>query len=138
MQPSYETDLSKLERFIKLSEKPLNARWQTFQMTGKTTSELGPTDWNLVAILEYDPGTLQKLKDSMEVLTTPAETFVEANFVKDWFPQAVRDSFVSDPATGYLKLSPTRYKPTLFAQAPLQFGYVFFADSALFIYLHTV
>ncbi len=138
MEPTYETDLAKLEKFIRLAEKPRSVRWQIFDKTTVDTGGIGPKDWGLVAVLEYDETTAQALQSQAAQSPMQRELYVNADFVRDWFPDSVRQSFVKDANSDYLKLTLPRYEPAAFAKSPLSDGYVAFSDKAVLLALHTV
>lgn len=131
------TDIAELTKYVQLPAPPQNVYWQTYQKsTGD--SDLGPTDWELIAVLVYDTTVLQQLEGQMTEQTHPTELFVSPAFLRDWFPESVKSRFVQDGAyPEYLKLDGMRYEPVLFAQAPLTNGYVFIADNLLFLFLYT-
>lgn len=134
---SYQTDVAALNRLIQLPAEPQKAYWQTYDKSDRG-SELGPTDWELVAVLEYDVETIQNLQTQLIEQTHPAELFVNPDFVKSWFPPAISDQFVEDARySQLLKLNSQRYMPTPFTKAPLHTGYLFISDNLIFLFLHT-
>ena len=134
----HNTDISELGQLIQLPAQPQNVYWQTYEK-GDGRSELGPTDWELVAILEYDPATVTELRTQMALQTHPNELFINPDFVKSWFPQSVKNIFVADAAyDDYLKLDGDRYEPDMFVQSPLLNGYVIVLDNLIFVYLYTM
>lgn len=135
---SPNTDITALDTYIQLPYLPQQAFWQTYEK-GVRGSELGPTDWELVAVLEYDEATLKTIQAEMTTQTHPAESFVHQDMVRDWFPEPIKSRFVQDPAYAEtFKLTGVRYTPSMFAQSPLSDGYVFIVDNLVFIYLHTM
>lgn len=138
MPTSLETDREKLATLIQLDIAPQSVQWQTFQKGSSKETDLGPTDWGLVAVLEYDAATLQSIQTQLAANSLDYEMYVEPNFVQDWFPEAVRNSFVKDTSSDYLILNQPLYQPTLFAKSPLNNGYAFVRDGFVFVYLDTV
>jgi hypothetical protein len=137
MQQPYEADLAKLGKFIRLDKDPLNARWQTFEK-GNSDSGLGPTDWGLIATIEYDPETIQRFVSQMKTMQIHQDLHVDMQLVQDWFPEAIRSSFVNVPDSKNLMLNTSQYEPTLFMKPPLQHGYCFTSGNWLFLYLQTM
>ena len=138
MPTSYQTDIVELSKFIQLPAQPIEARWQTAEK-GTRTGGIGPTDYEGMAVLEYDTATVQLLRDQMLEQTSPTELYVTKDFVKPWFPHDVQQMFVTDSLyPEYLKLDGTRYQPSMFAKGSLLNGYVVTVGKQVFVYLHTL
>lgn len=133
-----QTDLSALARFVRLDSPPRSAQWFTEQMTPPSASPLGPTDWQLIALLEYDEATLQQLRATWTPQTTPHELHVLPDFIRDWFPEVLRASFKVDSASGNFVWQGERYLPSAFAKPPLTAGFVLVVDRYVLLVLHTV
>ena len=134
----YQTNIAQLSQFINLPAQPAQAWWQVREK-GARGNAIGPTDTELVAVLQLDEVTLQELLGQLVQQTSPTDLFVARDFVQPWFPDALQQMFVVDPAyPEYLKLAGARYQPTLFAKDSLDNGYVVIADGFAFIYLHTM
>lgn len=134
---SWRTDISELSQFINLPAQPAQAQWQAGDK-GAPGDATGPTDTELIAVLQFDQNILQELQSRLTPQTSPAELFVASDFVQPWFPEPVRQLFVVDPAyPAYLKLAGTRYQPSLFAKGSLNNGYVVIVDGFALVYLHT-
>ena len=132
-----ETDLHKLSQFINLPYPPQSALWQVIRKGGDTI-ELGPNDWALVAILQYDENTIIKFRVEMANLQPLEKLVVQSNFVQDWFSQAIQNSFIKDEGTDYLTLSVPRYSASQFTKSPLLNGYFFLTENGeIFLYLFT-
>lgn len=138
MSNLFESDLLKLKQLIQLDVTPQSVRWQTFQKGTESASDLGPTDWSLMAILEMDGATLQVMQGKLAATPMTNELFVEPKMVQDWFPEAVRSSFTPDTTGQYLTITQPLYLPEIFVKSPLSNGYAFIAGNYLFLYLDTV
>jgi len=131
------TDAPKLSQFINLPVQPAQELWQVREK-GARGDAIGPTDIELVAVLQLEQGVIQELQGQLVQQTTPSDLFVARDFVQPWFPDVVQQRFVADSADSeYLKLTGVRYQPTLFAKGSLNNGYVVIADSYVFVYLHS-
>ncbi len=75
MPSSFETDVAKLTKFITLPLAPREVRWQVVEQ-GVRTGSVGPTDFELVAVMDFDDASIQKLKDEMVEQTNPKEAYV--------------------------------------------------------------
>ena len=134
---NYETDLVKLKKFIQLDEEPLRVRWQTFEK-GSGDNDLGPSDWGLVGVLEYNNEIIQKMLNQTGAKQIDQELHIEPEFVQAWFPEEIHSSFISVPGSQNVMLNKPRYEPTLFLKPPLQHGYVFISGNWVFLYLQTM
>lgn len=133
----WHTDIAELGRLINLPLQPDQAMWQVRQK-GVGNRAIGPTDTELVAVLELDEATFQELEGRLDRQTSPTDLFVVPEFVQPWFPEPIRQAFVADPANpGYLRLTADRYQPALFANNSLASGYVILVDGLVFVYLHS-
>ncbi|MCE7946528.1 MAG: hypothetical protein DYG88_03765 [Chloroflexi bacterium CFX4] len=133
-----QTDLVALARFVRLDSPPRSAQWFTAQMTPPSESPLGPTDWQLIALLEYDAATLQQLRATLTPHTTPRELHIRPDFIQDWFPEVLRANFQIESASGNLIWQGERYLPSTFAKPPLTAGFVLVIDRYVLLVLHTV
>ncbi len=138
MTISYETDAIKLGKLIELPMPPLEARWQTTEK-GVRTAGIGPTDFELVAILEFADAAILQLEKQMVEQTNPSVVYVAKTFVQSWFPETIREAFVVDDLyPDYLRLAARRFQPELFAKGSLQDGYVVIVGNQVLLYLHTM
>lgn len=138
MAAPYQTDIAQLSQFINLPAQPAQALWQVRER-GVRGNAIGPTDTELVAVLQLDQDILQELEGQLVQQTSPTDLFVARDFVQPWFPDSVQQVFVSDSAyPEYLKLTGVRYHPSLFAKGSLNNGYVVIADGYALIYLHSM
>ncbi|MEI2688711.1 MAG: hypothetical protein V9H69_02975 [Anaerolineae bacterium] len=136
---SYRTDVAGLSKIIALPEQPEQVWWQFAPIGSGGRLAVGPTDYELVAVLQYDLDALQALQDRLEPQTSPAELFVAPDFVRDWFPDPLREAFVADPAfPDTPRLTATRYQPDLFVKGGLLHGFVVVVDDYVLVYLYTM
>ena len=137
VQRHYETDQAKLQKLIQLGAAPSSVRWQTFEK-GANHDGLGPRDWGLIAVLEYDEATMQRIRGQVTAKQIDQDLQVGADLAQSWFPDEIRSSFISVPDSNNLMLNKPRYEPTLFMKPPLQHGYCFISGNWLFLYLQTM
>lgn len=138
MAAPYQTDITQLSQFIHLPAQPTQALWQVREK-GIRGDAIGPTDMELVAVLQFDHETLSELQSQFARQTNPSDLFVARSFVQPWFPDPMQQMFVTDPAyPEFLKLAGTRYQPTVFAKGSLNNGYIVVASDFVFIYLYTM
>lgn len=134
----YNTSIEELGQLINLPVYPKQAYWQAYPK-GAPGSELGPSDWELVAILTFDEQSLEQVADQLVEQTHPDELFVGPDFVKDWFPDSIKQLFVQDDLfEGTLRLEGVRYSASQFTLPPLQDGYVLLADDVMLLHLFTL
>jgi hypothetical protein len=102
------TDLETLERAVSLPRRPRAAQWRKAL---RGTVGLGPTDWQLVAVLEYSP------EDSAALLATLTSTRLTSSIGDDdgWLPAATRVALKDAPA----------FEATPFFKSPLLQGTLF-------------
>jgi hypothetical protein len=130
-----ETDISKLSTFISLPHSPASSRWRVIE---KGTAGLGPDDWALMAILQYDETTAQILRTDLADLEPLENVYVDVDFIEDWFRLEIREVFIPEKGTDFLTLSLPRYPATQFAKPPLVNGYFFLTECGfVFLYLFT-
>lgn len=133
-----QSDLAALGRLIRLEEQPISAQWLTESLAPARALSLGPSDWQLIALLTYDEAALSQLKERLAPQKTPSRLHVRPDFVREWFPQALRAHFQPDGATGNLIWQGARYQPTPFLKPPLGAGFVLIAEPYILIVLHTL
>ena len=137
MPSSYETDVAQLAKFIELPMTPGAVRWQVAEQ-GVRTGAIGPTDFELVAVLEFDDASIAQLTNEMVEQSSPSAAYVAKSFVRPWFSEAIRGLFVTDDAyPDYLKLAGRRLDPAPFTKGSLQDGYAVIVDNEVLLYLHT-
>jgi hypothetical protein len=137
MPSSSETDVAKLTKFIALPLAPREVHWQVVEQ-GVRTGSVGPTDFELVAVMTFDDASIQQLKDEMVEQTNPKEAYVAKTFVKPWFPDSVRRLFAADAAyPDYFKVGGMRLDPAPFRKGALQDGYAILTGNEVLLYLHT-
>ena len=138
MAAPYQTDIAQLSQFINLPAQPAQALWQVREK-GAGGTAIGPTDTELIAVLQLDQDILEKLEGQLLQQTSPTDLFVAPDFVQPWFPNPVQQVFVADSSyPEYLRLKGVRYQPSLFAKGSLNNGYVVIADGFVLIYLHSM
>jgi hypothetical protein len=136
-QSNTETDVAKLKQFITLPEEPISVLWEVVQKGDKSIG-LGPNDWALIAVLNYEDTTLQQIRSDVTGLKPLGELMIQPNFIRDWFPLSIRESFIGAENSDYLSLFVPRYPALRFTKTPLTNGYFFITeDGAVFLYLFT-
>lgn len=135
---NHSTDVKQLSKFIALDYVPIHVMWQANEKKTRG-DQLGPNDWSLLAILEYDESTIKDLEATVKDISPLSNIFVEPAFIVDWFPDPVKDSFVKEPNADYYLINVPVYPPDLFAKSPLLHGYFFIMpeENLVFLYLHT-
>jgi len=134
---THETDLTKLRRFINLPEAPRQVLWQTMTLGTQGGSAIGPSDWVLLAAIEYDEATLAQIEAELQAAPVGGEFQVAPDFIRDWFPEPIKAAFAPTAGSSSLILTAPRYSADRFARPPLQAGYVVIRPPWIFIYLQT-
>ena len=132
-----KTNVDELATLINLDYKPEAAVWQVVTLGPEPgdTRLPGPSDAYLVAVLSYKPAVVNLIR--AEVEERNSDVYVDASFLKAWYPQAAKSAF-STAETGFLVLSEPTYNPEPFTAAPWLHGYLFFpADETVFLFLST-
>jgi hypothetical protein len=100
------TDFASLERMVNLPHRPSAVQWRrAFQGPG---GGLGPTDWQLIAVLEYPPAEAQALVSTLR----PTEVAAPGLDDGGWLPEATRQSLKDAQA----------YDASAFYRSPLLAG----------------
>lgn len=134
----YSNSVTELSKYIRLPFPPNKACWQVYKK-GSRQTEIGPIDWELIAILDYDSATTLSLRTQMSEQADHTELYVTHEFVKDWFPELVKQRFIQDDIyTEYFQFKGSRYNPGLFIQSPLSGGFVTIIDNLIFLFAHTM
>ena len=133
---SVQTDINAMSTFINLSAlpEPTKASWvQRVQHDQRSEGLPAPTDYYVVAILEYD-SPQSALSDQF---SGRGDVYVEDQLLETWMPQSISSRFVRTQE-GYLMFDGKAYKADSVLQSPLTYGYILFIDNYVFIYGATV
>ncbi|WP_338873237.1 hypothetical protein [Myxococcus stipitatus] len=101
------TDLASLEQVVTLPRRPVSVQWRKAL---RGTVGLGPTDWEVLAVLEYSEADTQALLATL----TPSELAPPSLEDGGWLPAATRKSLEQARA----------YDASAFYRPPLQNGTV--------------
>lgn len=138
MPNGIQTDVDGLKNWLSLPGTPTTVQWQVREK-GARTAGIGPTDFELIAVLEYSAADMEQLQSQMARQTSPADLYVANDFVAPWFPSDLEAAFATDSLyPDLLKLTAARYEPNLFTSGSLQHGYVVVAGAYVLVYLHTL
>ncbi|SEU09789.1 hypothetical protein [Stigmatella erecta] len=102
------TDLDSLEQMVNLPQRPAAVQWRK-ALRGRGGG-LGPTDWQLIAVLEYPAAEAQALVSTLKPTGLAAPGLDDGG----WLPEATRQSLKSAQA----------YDASAFYRPPLQEGTV--------------
>jgi len=125
------SDLQTFAKYVNLPEKPKAVTFETFYRA-KPSRAPGPTDWSLMAVLTYDPAALQRIKEQGHQQKDPV--MLDANEIRPWFPQAVKDTLVSSGNQGSRFASPA-YQAKPFLKPPLNDGEFTVPDGSNYLFL---
>jgi hypothetical protein len=131
------TDIDGLLRLIQLTHQPQRVLWQTVALGSPESTALGPTDWGLVAAIEYDKDVIATIQLEIQPTVMRQDLQISPDFVQSWFPKGITESFVPVSGSSNLTLNQPHYGISTFARPPLQTGYTFIKDTWLFIYIQT-
>ncbi len=125
------TDVNALSRLIRLPYQPRSVRWTQIKM-GKIG--LGPSDYGLIAVLEYDDAICAGIlaKSTPELEGNPAILTKEE--AGGWLFPLVRNQLEPN-GDHYYKIKGTAFRPTLFAHSPFLIGYVIRIENTNFLLL---
>jgi hypothetical protein len=129
-ETTVQTDVETLSRWFNLSSFPevVGVHWVQRQIGEGSERLPGPTDYYVVAILEFDHLLAPEIS-----LAPRNDVYVEDDLLESWMPTAVADRFVRTPE-GYLKFDGTAYAAEGILVSPLTSGYVLVIENYLFIY----
>lgn len=130
------TNVKDLEKFVTLPYAPVTAEWQIIEM-GISTIDIGPKDWGIIAVLEFDPTIVEKIVASISQEEIQRDLFVNQEFPPTWLPSEISNKFVKVEKQNMLMLTTPHYSAKIFYKSPLNQGYVFQTGNFVFIYIHT-
>lgn len=113
------SDIEQLAKFIRLPATPKSARWWLTALGDPGL--VGPTDYSLLALLEYDDGVCEAIvrgseSKAMAPLLSPQE-------VTDGLPLELRRR-IEKENNGYYRVKGTAFAPGLFTKGSFLVGYV--------------
>lgn len=116
-------EVEPLAKLIHLPAPPKSVRWMLTPLSDSDV--IGPTDYDLLALLEYDGAICDKIvrdskADATTMLLSPKE-------VADWLPVELRDHIVRED-NGYYRVIGTTFAPTLFAKGAFLQGFAIRLD----------
>ena len=134
-EQNIETDLSKLKELINVPDNPQRVQWLLIQKGNNRN--LGPNDYHLLAVLEFEQNQYKKLKENFSNSTDISEKiFLNKNLFQDWYPPSIQSKFM-DRGTHY-ELNTKVYDASIFLKGSFEEGYCFFSeDGKLFLFLYT-
>lgn len=138
MQNNFKTDVALLKKLIELPKEPLTVKWQTGDTVTPQSQSLapGPTDWGLIAIIEFKSNDLAELVSSTAAVTNKKAAILPENLMWDWVKQALGTS--SKKADKYYTLDGTPRNVDIFSRSPLLHGYwIQLEDNSILLYLET-
>jgi|GEM_PF-6426266 len=101
------TDLASLEQVVNLPRRPVSVQWRK---AIRGAPGIGPTDWEVLAVLEYSEEETQALLATLKPTDRPPPTLDDGG----WLPAATRKSLLGARA----------YDASAFYRPPLQHGTV--------------
>ncbi|MCU0496493.1 MAG: hypothetical protein MUF87_03970 [Anaerolineae bacterium] len=127
-------DASILANYLDLTAFPTSKAvlWQQYTMGTNTSNVPGPTDYYIVAILEFDQST-EPLLTSLGLAVERTGVYLAPSFIREWFPSEIINAFESD-TDGNLVLQTTAYQALPILKSPFSYGYIFAVGNYLYIY----
>lgn len=127
-------DLQILAGYVDLTPfpTPQTVLWQQYARGMNTSNLPGPTDYYIVAILEFDQ-PVEPLLTELGLAVDRTGVYLAPDFMHEWFPSEIVDAFQAD-ADGNLVLQTTAYQAMPILKSPLSYGYVFAVGNYLYIY----
>lgn len=112
-------DVERLAKLIHLPARPNSVRWMLTPLG--EPGPIGPTDYSLVALLDYDDATCEMIAHDShgEPAMVPSLSPEE---VADWLPAELHDRLVR-VSNGYYRIEGTAFAPALFAHGSFLVGY---------------
>lgn len=117
---------------------PLSVKFTINELEHNKGREIGPNDYNLVAVLKLSKPDWENLKEnySKNKPDINSEIYLDEDFIKKWFSDSVKNSFFLED--GYYRIRPKVYFPDRFLKSPFVGGMLFFTtDNQIFIFMHT-
>ena len=135
-EPVVQTDSQALRRWFDVSALPPTQQVQWIQQVlGMPSSVPGPTDYYILAVLEYDQPTAP-FAEQLSLASHP-DVVVSADFLRSWMPAAVVDSF-AETADGNRRFTGTAYAAGELLMSPLAAGYILLVENYMVIYGFTM
>jgi len=131
---SPQIEVSALSRLINLPVQPLAVKWQVSNVIPKHSTELGPNDWGVVALLELKKEDIEKL--TANTSSTPAS--LPAYLVQAWLVNIVQSKFTLDPTGKFYTPQVAILDAEQFQKSPLLSGAAFvISEHEILVYLQT-
>lgn len=132
-----ENNINDLKKRINIEGlNPLSVKFVIKEL-GQNNRVAGPTDYNLVAILQLSEADWGKLKnDYFKETDINNKIYLDKDFIQYWFSDSVKKSFFLED--GYYRIRPKVYSPDQFLKSPFVGGMIFFTtNNQVFIFMHT-
>lgn len=130
-----KTDLDMLEKLISLPAMPIEAHWYTADIIRSPIDSIGPTDWGLVAKIEFAAQDLNKIIESAEVRT---DVSIPSHLPLASIDSSAEKSFQIKQNEKFYYTDLPAYRASSFIKDPLLNGVLYkLSDNILLIYLHT-
>lgn len=114
------SNIQQLGSIITLPHAPAAVHWAQTR-TGE--GGLGPTDYSILAILDYDDAICEQIVRQSPRLPGTDPAIVAREEVGDWMPSSVKSHFTQEKE-GYFRVAGTPLDPVLFKRSPLLTGFV--------------
>ena len=123
-----QTDITELNQWLDLSQLPAPTEVQWTQQARSEGQQIpGPTDYFLLAVLTYDH-TIEDLQ-----LEKRSDLYVGDEFLLDWMPAVVLDSFERTPE-GYLESTGQAYKSDSILRSPFAMGWALSVENYIVVF----
>ena len=132
-----QMNLSDLNELINLPIEPDSVQWVRVNQGMVTKESIGPTDYYLISVFHCsEKQTLNLKKQINEIQDISEQLYLEKNFIKDWFPESVKNNFFLE--NDYLRIESRAFEAKKFIKPPLNNGFFFITDdNKVFLYMYT-
>ena len=130
-----KTDIGVLSWLIDFPTKPEKAHWYTANIVAQSSEGIGPSDWGLLARLEFEAVDLKEIVDSAEVST---DIVIPSHFSLNVLFEDEQTNFQARQGEGFYSTELTAYKASIFFKEPLLGGVMYKVDdSSVLVFLNT-
>lgn len=132
-----QMNLSDLNELINLPIEPDSVQWIRVTQGEATEESMGPTDYYLISVFHCNEKQKLKLKNQInESEDISEQLYLEKNFIKDWFPESVKNYFYLE--NDYLRIKSRVFEAKKFMKPPLNNGFFFMTDdNKVLLYMYT-
>lgn len=131
-----KTNITSLKEIIQIDFLPESAKWTYSKIGGDIFFELGPTDYEVTAVLKLKKEDWNQLYQKYATTKKEEPVLVSKQFLKDWHPDSVKKHYKQQE--DHMIIIKDIFAATQFSKGSLLNGFFFFTDhDEIFIHMYT-